>query len=245
MVSDTIINELVNVLSEKTKANQIQWSLAEDRKFSITLPVCRLSVGATDPEASMPDILFEVDTPEGAAIGAFQIKAGDPKYQEMQQLLNSAQSSLTDRLDRILKQAAKSVQETSGPVGGLATPQAPPTPPPMPPRPTDEQARQFFEKIAGEWLLDFSRGTETLRIDADGNYFIYPPGRANEGGVTPLLKFRFALNACDRQLEHVEVSKQELNGKVRQVEVLTIRADSMHGYAKHDEHKLSYKRRIA
>ncbi len=103
MISDTTIDELVNALSEKTKANQIQWSLAEDRKFSITLPVCRLSVGAADPEASTPDILFEVDTPEGAAIGAFQIKAGDPKYQEMQQLLNSARSSLRDRLDLILK----------------------------------------------------------------------------------------------------------------------------------------------
>ncbi len=108
----------------------------------------------------------------------------------------------------------------------------------MPPRPTDEQARQLFKKIAGEWLLEFSRGTETVRIDADGNYFIYPAG-----GGKPLLKFRFALNACDTQLEQVEVAKQELNGRVRQIEVLAIKSDSMQGYAKHDEHKLSYRRR--
>jgi hypothetical protein len=100
MISDSIINELVNALSEKTKANEIQWSLAEDRKYSITLPVCRLSLGATDPEASTPDILFEVDAPDGAVIGAFQIKAGDPEYQAMHQLLNSAQSSLRGAHDQ-------------------------------------------------------------------------------------------------------------------------------------------------
>ncbi len=90
MISDATMDELVRALAEKTKANQVEWSLVGNRNYGVTLPVCKLRLRAADPHASTPGILVEVDTPDGLTIGAMEVKAGDPKYLEMQQLLDSA-----------------------------------------------------------------------------------------------------------------------------------------------------------
>ena len=241
MISESVIPpELVQALVAKTKSNELRWALTQNGKYSIDLPECTLTLSASDPGAAMPDILFEVDTPDGDVVGVIQVKTGDSEYEEVRQLLISAQAGVGDRLGQILKRAAISIKETA--VSTTAMTRT--TPPPMPPPPSAEQSRTLFQKIAGEWLLSFSRrGVELLRIDAEGNYYTYPTSRRNEFRLEPTLKYRFTLEHCDPRLEQVELAKRELDGRIRQIEVLALASDSMRGYAKHDAHELVYTRR--
>lgn len=242
MIAETMIPpEFVQVLATKTKANEVQWSVTNKSKYTIDLPECKLSLIPSDPQASAPDILVEIDTPEGAVVAVLEVKAGHAKYDEMQRLLESARLNITERLGDMLKRALDSIKETTTVTASASTTTT--TPPPMPPRPSDTQVRAFFDKIAGDWFLDFSRGVEYLRIDSNGDYFTFSWGDTGQQRGEPKRKYRLTLEHCDSTIEHVELAKRELDGRVRQLEVLTISQDSMNGYAKHDAHRLCYHRR--
>src|SRR5262249_36247721 len=95
--------------------------------------------------------------------------------------------------------------------------------------PTSAQREQVFKKIMGEWHLDFSRGQETVLIDANGNYFVTSEKRGRE--YSP--KFKLVLLACNPELTKIEIGKDYPDGKRLQIEVLTLSDDRMTGVAKH------------
>ena len=87
--------------------------------------------------------------------------------------------------------------------------------------------------MVGRWDLDFSRGKEKVVIRLDGSYFY--------GGKSEPA-FRLVVLAINDKTGAVEVAKDLPDGRRRQIEYLTIEPNSMVGYAKHDGHKLLYKR---
>lgn len=251
MFSKSAVLSLAQALCKRAAANEVDWA-KEGARFFVELPDLLLSLSRKgeleDPE---PEIVFEVDTPEGTRIGILQVKARDPGYSDLKQLLDYAEGYSADWDERIMA-VARLIERGSGRIGGAVV-EAPisrlASPPPPPPRPTELQALAFFEKLAGKWELKFEKrlgsfGTEVLEIDENGNYFTITHqlgGKDIARTIRPT--YRLVLVSCDPGLEHVEVSKEELNGKVRQIEVLAVFPNSMEGYAKHDEHKLVYTRR--
>ncbi len=118
----------------------------------------------------------------------------------------------------------------------------PPSLPPASVPPSVQQASDFFNCIKGNWHLTYERGTEDLTIDGTGNYFVRTTQRGKTVTQAARPAFRLRLLACDQSLQNVEISKDELNGKVRQIEVLKVSEKELVGFAKHDRHKLHYKR---
>jgi hypothetical protein len=96
-----------------------------------------------------------------------------------------------------------------------------------------EQATRVLKKMAGRWNLDYSRGKETASIREDGSYFI-------EGNKE--LKFRLVVLAVNEAKSAAEVAKDTPDGRRYQIEYLTITQDLMTGHAKHDGHKLVYRK---
>jgi len=88
--------------------------------------------------------------------------------------------------------------------------------------------------MAGEWDLDYTRGKERATIREDGTYLI-------TGSTEP--KFKLKVLAWNEEKGTAEVAKDfSGTGKRLQIEFLTISANTMVGHAKHDMHKLVYKR---
>jgi hypothetical protein len=98
---------------------------------------------------------------------------------------------------------------------------------------SSEQATRVLKKMAGRWQLDFSRGKETVRIEEDGS--VFSDAKANP-------KFHLVVLAVNDATGAVEVAKDTADGRRVQIEHLTITPDSMTGHAKHDGHRLNYKR---
>ena len=245
MFSKSTVHDLAKALLKRTLANEVDWTQVEG-KLCVALPEFVISLSRpTAPQGGESDIVVEVDTDAGQrVVGYVQIKSSEVEYSDFAQLVEHAESYVAD-WDRRLLNAAKQIELGSGRVGTTTIPFSPPA---RPPQPTEEEAQRFFEKIAGKWDLRFEKkpgtfGTETLEIDKNGNYFILSDLRDKVVTRTVYPKFRLSLVSCDQDLEHVEISKQEFNGRVRQVEVLLVSSASMVGYAKHDERRLEYTRR--
>jgi hypothetical protein len=142
----------------------------------------------------------------------------------------------------LLDNAAKYVESAQGEIGVAESPPSL-APPALPRRPTDQDAKTFFGKIKGQWHLNYGRGHEDVDIDAEGNYRLIKKA-SGEGAAAEHLQlcFRLLLLACDAEFKNVELAKQQLNGRVLQIEVLRVEPKTLVGYAKHDEHPLRYER---
>jgi hypothetical protein len=245
MASQTPVHAVAQALLKRATTNEVDWSKEEADYFVRLGDVFFRLSRKGESTQSEPDIVFEVDTTEGKRIGVIQAKFGEPEYNDLHELLKNAES-YTSNWDRMLLDVAKQIEQSPGRVGG-ADFEGPLTPPAPPQRPTRAQAQRLFETIAGTWDLLYQKGgkmlPEKLRIDETGNYFVQIGEHGQGVGSANLPKYRLALVSCDPGLRHVEISKQELNGKVKQIEVLTISPTAMEGYAKHDEHKLFYRRK--
>lgn len=233
MLSDEAIGNLVRAISKRASANSVEWTQLDENKYRVDLHDFTVGLSPIEPRHPEAGILFEVNAPSGTQVSTITVRSDDPKFADVRQLFDYANNYMQDWNRRLLN-AAKIIEGTTGTIGGTVVGVSL-SPPPPPPRPTDEQARAFFDKIKGKWELEFEKrdgsiGLESLEIDKAGNYLTNGQPR-----------FRFALVSCDEQLEEVDVAKEELNGRVRQVEVLTISPVAMVGYAKHDEHSLRYK----
>lgn len=233
MLSEEAVGNLVRALSKRASTNSVEWTQLAENKFGVDLHDFTVGLSPLEPNRPEAGILFEVEAPSGSRVSTIPVRDDDPKFADVRQLFDSANSYMQDWNRRLLN-AAKIIEGTTGTIGGSVV-SVSLSPPPPPPRPTDAQARAFFEKITGKWELEFEKrdgsvGLEWLEIDRAGNYLTNGQPR-----------FRFALVSCDEQLEEVDVAKEELNGRVRQVEVLTISSMAMVGYAKHDERSLRYK----
>lgn len=233
MLSDEAVRNVVRALSKRASENSVEWTQLDDNKYGVDLHDFTIGLSPLEPNRPEAGILFEVNAPSGMHVSTIAVRSNDAKFAEIQQLFNYASNYMQDWNRRLLN-AAKLIEGSTATIGGTSLGVSL-SPPPPPPRPTDEQAEAFFEKVAGMWELEFEKrdgsvGIESLEIDKAGNFL--SNGRP---------RYRFALVSCDEQLEEVEVAKEELNGRVRQVEVLTIATMAMTGYAKHDEHSLRYK----
>ncbi len=103
-----------------------------------------------------------------------------------------------------------------------------------PPRVTDQQGAMVLRKMAGEWDLNFTHGKERVSIREDGTYW-------TDKSAEP--KFKLKVLAWNENKSTAEVAKDFFGTTRRlQIEFLVISADAMVGHAKHDLHKLSYKR---
>lgn len=248
MVARETIKALAEAIQKRANANEVAW-IMKPNKYAIALPDFHIGLSRFRSQTSLePEILFEIDTPEGKEVEVVQIKAGEAEYDLLNALIASAEEYASQWNQR-LATVAKLIEKGTGPVGGWPVTTTTTPPPPVPSRPADQKVIAFFEKIAGEWDLTYERrsgadGGETLRIDKTGNYFVIPRQATRlPNTMWPIHpKYRLTLLSCDSALQHVEVAKQELNGKTKQIEVLTISANVMEGFAKHDEHRLTYKR---
>ncbi len=103
---------------------------------------------------------------------------------------------------------------------------------------TDKAKDTVFQKIEGIWLLNFGRGEEEVKIERNGEYYVTSEKKG------PRLAFKLVLLAHNDDFSEIELGKDELNGRRRQIEVLTLspvlKPTQMKGVAKHDQHPLLY-----
>lgn len=230
-------------LAEKAKFNDINWTFTQDGAYCIALPELYV-IFRTNPDLTEDKhITMEIASGSGQAIGAINVRQNEREYSLFSELLRSA-DNFANQWNSQIEKATESIEQSTGKIGmsesssmTLATTATPPPPPP-PILPNDEDAAKFFSKISGNWFLDYSRGTENLTIDSSGNYFVH----SKNTPVGGKLHFRLLLISSDLPQKHVELAKQELSGKIRQIEVLDVSHDALEGYAKHDGHRVRYRR---
>ncbi len=247
MFSKTAVHSIALALLKRAEANEVEWRIDGD-EYSVELPAFVVGLSRNDTDRDKA-IAFEIRTPQGESVGKSRVTSDEPQYNELSQLLRSAET-FSQTWDERLIEAAKSISAMSGRIGSTRASQGGVTflTPPLPTRPTEEQTIEFFRKIEGQWELRFERpgadeGVELLDIDRVGNYFTHTSQRGKPIGRTVFPRYRIVLLFCDAEMKHIEISKQEFNGRQRQIEVLTISESAMDGYAKHDEHALHYRRR--
>ena len=222
----------------KTHSGQAVWQ-TDGESLSLRLPAATISI-KTGSGGEEPEYTVSVSLPDGCEVGRIVIPATDSQYSLFQSLYKAAQEACWAALAR---EIGNSIAD-GGVVGLTTTTTTTTTPPPeLPSGPTAEQAQEFFERIAGEWHMHYSRGQEDLRIDENGNIFVLTMKRGAPVATTARPKFRLELLACSSTLDQVEIAKVEPNGKTYQIEVLQVKPSEMSGYAKHDGHKLAYTRR--
>lgn len=102
-----------------------------------------------------------------------------------------------------------------------------------PPQVTCDQAVTVLKKMAGKWDLDYMRGKERVTINESGAYTIL--GRSEPTFCLKVLAWNEATSTA-------EVAKDRLDGGRLHIEYLKISSDAMTGHAKHDMHKLTYRR---
>ena len=233
VASPNTLQSLITALSQKTAIGEAKWK-KEEEVFVFRLEPYTFRLGKMEGgNLYKLDVLLAEDVFVDATI-----KKSDVGFDDIGRLYNLAAGGLPDipaRIDAMIEKLRGRV------------PSELPSIAPTPPRPTVEQAQKFFEKIAGNWHLKFEKrsgefGTEDLRIETDGRYFTFSMRGEKPIATTVFPKYRLLLLSCDESLENVEISKQELNGRQRQVEVLKVTGQQMTGFAKHDEHALLYRK---
>jgi hypothetical protein len=107
--------------------------------------------------------------------------------------------------------------------------------------PTEEQVKSFFERIKGNWKRHHEQGFDELAIDGLGDVYYRFTEQGKTVSKSPKPAFRLVLLACTPELSKVEVSREAVNGTMRQIEVLRISENEMVGHAKHDHQLLQYR----
>lgn len=239
-LSYTGITQIATTILAKTQAGQAAWQ-TDGEWFTLRTPPAMISIRAA-AEDDDAEYLVAVSLPDGREIGRIAVASSDGNYAMYQSLYEGAAkacwSALADAIQKSVHESATiGVTTSTGPTT-TTTPA-----PELPPRPTSKQALDVFERIAGEWHLDFSKGQEDVRISEDGNLFVLTTSRGKVVATTMRPTFRLELLACNSSLDQVEIAKVEPNGRTRQIEVLHITETEMSGSAKHDGHSLKYTRR--
>jgi hypothetical protein len=104
-----------------------------------------------------------------------------------------------------------------------------------PPQVTYDQAATVAKKMAGKWELDYSRGKERVTIDDTGAYTILCRSEPT---------FCLKMLAWNEMTSTAEVAKDRPDESRLHIEYLKITSDAMIGHAKHDMHKLTYRRMV-
>ena len=226
--------EMVKLLLEKTRKDQILWSCNEEGEFVVNFDHFSFLV-ARKQENGSAAYSFSVVS-EKNPLGTMDIRGADNKaaFDLLQSLYDeAAQKTILGLLKEAKDSLERHGQVFRAPQAATTT-----TPPPLPKPPSSEQVERILAKVAGEWKLDYSRGTEQVIIESSGNYYIRP----NEPSKQKPPNFRLAIIACNPDLTAVEWRKDKPNGESLQIEVLRMGEKRIEGFAKHDQHELVYAR---
>ena len=236
MPNDNSIPQIDNILSllkHKTAIGQAVW-LNDGEMLTIRLPNVQISLGAVTAQNGETEYCARVALPNGKPVATVNVAPEHPYYSSFQDMYTLAERASWTTLAREIE---KSVSE-EGMIGTSTT-----APPQLPAQPTPDQARSVFERVNGEWHLDYSHGEELVNIDTNGNYFVVALQDGKTVSTTTCPTFRLEVLSCNANFTAVEIAKVLLNGRTRQIEVLNVTTDKMTGYAKHDGHRLVYTRR--
>jgi ketosteroid isomerase-like protein len=191
-------------------------------------------------------------------------------YADVRALCDSAKSRFAS-ISELLEQGANMLEADSGPIGGAeissepvededvseadttewakavtgdadtAAAVEPTTDEPELVSPTEEQVKSFFERIKGNWKRHHEQGFDELAIDGLGDVYYRFTEQGKTVSKSPKPAFRLVLLACTPELSKVELSREAVNGTMRQIEVLRISENEMVGHAKHDHQLLQYR----
>jgi ketosteroid isomerase-like protein len=191
-------------------------------------------------------------------------------YADVRALCDSAKSRFAS-ISELLEQGANMLEADSGPIGGAeissepvededvseadttewakavtgdadtAAVVEPTTDEPELVSPTEEQVKSFFERIKGNWKRHHEQGFDELAIDGLGDVYYRFTEQGKTVSKSPKPAFRLVLLACTPELSKVELSREAVNGTMRQIEVLRISENEMVGHAKHDHQLLQYR----
>jgi hypothetical protein len=219
ILSDDQMGQILEQLIQRTLEKKLEWSRENDH-FFLGLPNrTTVELAATDKG---PDLIVKLKGPSGDIYGQVRSpKSSESPAGRLFQVASeqTGKSIFVDIMDSLNLSDSVDVEVK-----------------PIPPRLTPEVARTVLEKMAGDWFLDFSRGTEKGRITKDGKYFVNDDKEA---------RFDLKVLAWNEETSTAEVAKDKADGRRLQIEWLTITPESMAGYAKHDGHKLLYKRLVS
>lgn len=227
-----VIVNIVKTLLPKTRRGQAAWQ-TDGEVLTLRLPVALVSLKPI-PKEPGTDYEMWLSQPDGRQLGLVAFTPQDQNYPAVRELYTSATKASWELIEREIQRMALEEE-----IIGLSVSTPSPSPS-LPIGPTVQQAEDFFNRIQGEWHLEFSRGQEDCRIDTDGKYFRL---RTRQATTAEKPAFHLELLASTSNFERVEIAKVELNGRTRQIEVLDVTQNEMIGYAKHDRHSLKYTRR--
>lgn len=217
VLNENQMDQIVDELIQRTRDNKLEW-FREDNRLAVDLP--NHTVVELVEEDTEPDFIVQVKAPSGIIYGWVKASKKQPSsVTELHRIASerAAKSIFVDIMDA-LKVTDTANVEVIRPA----------------PRVDAEQATHVLQMMEGQWDLDFSRGRERVTIRRDGMYFV-------DQQKEP--KYRLKVLAWNEAKSAAEVAKDKLDGEKRfQIEFLTITGDTMSGYAKHDGHRLSYRR---
>lgn len=223
VLNDDEMRSIAELLLRNTREDRLAWCL-EHGKVSVSLPnQTTVELGRNDQG---PDFIISLKDDGGILIG--EVKAS---VQSSEQNFSSVLSEL---YERALKRAGKSIFDEIVNVLKFTETAAVTVGSTLPPKVTEQQEAEVLKKMVGQWDLDYARGKERVTIRKDGAYLI-------AGNREPT--FKLIVLAWNEEKGNAEVAKDYwVTGKRLQIEFLTISANTMVGHAKHDMHKLIYKR---
>lgn len=208
------------------------------------------------------------DTPEADRLIADEFLSDQEGYFDVQTLLDSAKQRFAS-ISELLERGAQLLEAESGPVGAVEQPVASAekeehseakkaewaksvtgetvTPPVVPIEEpelvpaSEDQTTRFFERIKGNWKRHHEQGFDELAIDELGDVYYRFTEQGQTVSKSPKPAFRLVLISCTPDLAKVEISREAVNGTMRQIEVLRIGETEMIGHAKHDHQLLQYR----
>lgn len=215
ILNDTQIDEILKRLLDRTSQGKLQWHRENDHLVTGLPNQTTIEVAANEG----PEVVVKVKGASGVVYGevkspkAPETPAGRLYMLASEEAAKSIFSEIMDSLELTDSVAVGVVRAVS--------------------RVSPEQAALVLQKMQGSWNLDFSRGRERVKINSDGTLF------RNEDKEPA---FQLKVLAWNENTSSAEVAKDRPDGRRLQIEYLTITPDAMTGYAKHDGHRLFYKK---
>jgi hypothetical protein len=216
LLDDIQMGEIVEQLLQTTTRERLDWHREGDRLL-VGLPnQTTIELAAN---AKSPAIVIEVRGPAGVVFG----HAEKPNSDESPagKLYKAATEQATKS---VFAEIISSIQFSDSATAEVVRPS---------PRINADQVVRVLQRMEGQWRLDFSRGTERVKVNKSGEYFVSERSEP---------AFHLKVLAWNEQTSTAEIAKDRADGRRVQIEHLTISPDAMIGYAKHDGHKLHYRR---
>ncbi|HTU93707.1 MAG TPA: hypothetical protein VMF69_26745 [Gemmataceae bacterium] len=228
ILNDQQMEQILKLLLLKTREHKLDWYQEQGCVWH-ALPN-QTTVELTLGDRPL-DFTMQVKGASGELLGQIQGSAEGVGSKALGELydaaLQSAGKSLFVEIIDSLKVTEPATTTTTAPPQTTTTT--------APPQVTCDQVATVLKKMAGKWDLEYTRGKERVIIDESGAYTIL--GRSEPTFYLKVLAWNEATNTA-------EVAKDRPDGSRLHIEYLKITTDAMIGHAKHDMHKLSYRRMV-